>query len=70
MTITSPDLRNLARRFVDDVINARDLDGTLVDLVAVDGIRRGTAQVAHTTCSSGAIAAICSPAASSARSSS
>lgn len=33
---TEQDLRVLAHRFVDDVINARDLDGALVDLVAED----------------------------------
>ena len=33
MTTTATDLRYLAHRFVDDVINARDLDGALVELV-------------------------------------
>lgn len=36
ITSTQHDLRALARRFVDDVINAQDLDGALVDLVAED----------------------------------
>lgn len=35
-TNTSQDLRELAHRFVNEVINARDFDGALVDLVAED----------------------------------
>lgn len=39
-TISDPaveqDLRALAHRFIDDVINARDLDGALVEMVAED----------------------------------
>ncbi|MFC5064605.1 ester cyclase [Actinomycetospora atypica] len=39
-TTTGPaveqDLRVLARRFIDDVINAQDLDGALVEMVAED----------------------------------
>ena len=39
-TITGPavqqDLRALVQRFIDDVINAQDLDGTLVEMVAED----------------------------------
>ncbi len=36
MTTTATDLRYLAHRFVDAVINARDLAGALVELVAED----------------------------------
>ena len=31
-----PDLWALAQRFIDDVINAQDLDGALVEMVAED----------------------------------
>ncbi len=35
-TAVQHDLRALAQRFIDDVINARDLDGALVEMVAED----------------------------------
>ena len=35
-TTAQQDLRALARRFIDEVINAQDLDGALVDMVADD----------------------------------
>ena len=35
-TVVQYDLRALAQRFIDDVINARDLDGALVEMVAED----------------------------------
>ena len=35
-TAVQHDLRALAQRFIDDVINARDLDGVLVEMVAED----------------------------------
>ncbi|MFN2346362.1 MAG: ester cyclase [Dermatophilaceae bacterium] len=35
-TAIQHDLRALVQRFIDDVINARDLDGALVDMVAED----------------------------------
>lgn len=35
-TAVRHDLRALAQRFIDDVINARDLDGALVEMVAED----------------------------------
>ena len=35
-TVVQYDLRTLAQRFIDDVINARDLDGALVEMVAED----------------------------------
>jgi steroid delta-isomerase-like uncharacterized protein len=41
MTVTAmplTELKTLAQRFVDEVINARDLDGALADLVAEDFI--------------------------------
>lgn len=34
------DLRTLAQRFADDIINARDLDGALTDLVAEDFVEQ------------------------------
>ncbi len=38
---TSPhELKTLARRFIDDVINAQDLDGALIDLVAEDFVEQ------------------------------
>ena len=35
-TARQQDLRALAQRFIDDVINAQDLDGALVEMVAED----------------------------------
>ncbi len=35
-TLDQQDLRALLQRFIDDVINARDLDGALVEMVAED----------------------------------
>jgi len=35
-TVVQYDLRALAQRFIDEVINARDLDGALVEMVAED----------------------------------
>jgi len=35
-TIVQQDLRALLQRFIDDVINAQDLDGALVEMVAED----------------------------------
>lgn len=35
-TASQTDLHTLAHRFIDDVINARDFDGAMVDMVAED----------------------------------
>ena len=35
-TTVQQDVRALAHRFIEDVINARDLDGAMVEMVAED----------------------------------